>query len=372
MSSFDPYPLTRLCISISTAEIIRERRRQSWTPPGPSVPSSNAVSLLFRTWGSFHNAASFQSISAAVALRAAVLNYWEDFLGMALRPRVCKARVHYSALPVDMLELDHRLAPDTPASLSTNQRRGIVPPLPVPWEHVIRSGLETCRSPSVRYCGSQVQRNGPPRDSDKLTALRERTEWGRRTVSLSRASVDVVTSACHSNGIYDFCAPLLLLKNTPRVFLFSPCFLNISLTHFPPSPPLSSHPDLSLSHTASAPSRFGRILALVIQKQLLHGAHSFRRKMSLSWLLSAPAKLTTLGPGLSLRVCEQCRGNWNGCHGGGGPARAPKSAPVEPDSGTLGMDCSLVLSRHFPGATTWRFPVLPQRLSDSDWMELLG
>lgn len=172
---------------------------------------------------------------------------------------------------------------------------------------MIRSGLEPCRSSSVRYCGSQVQKNGPPRDSDKLTALRERTERGPRTVSLSRASVDVVTSACHSNGIYDIFAPLLFLKNTPCVVLLLPCFLNISLTHFPPDsiPPLviASRP---LSFRTFC---FGRILALVIQKQLLHGAHSVRRKMSLSWLLSAPAKLTTLGPGLSLRVWEQRRGN---------------------------------------------------------------
>lgn len=34
-----------------------------------------AVSLLFRTGGSFHNTASFRSISAAIVLRAVVLNY---------------------------------------------------------------------------------------------------------------------------------------------------------------------------------------------------------------------------------------------------------------------------------------------------------
>lgn len=232
----------------------------------------------------------------------------------------------------------------------------------------MRSGLETCRSPSVRYCGSQVQRNGPPRYSDKLTALRERTDWGRRTVSLTGASEDVVTLACHSNGIYDFCPICVSQKHPLRLFYFCLAFWTPRLpTLLPkPSPPLSSHPDLS--HSASAPFRFGRILALVIQKQLLHGAHSFRRKMSPSWLLSAPAKLTTLGPG---RVCEQCRGNWDGYLGGGGPTWAPKSAPVEPDSGTLGLDCSLVFSRHFPCATTWRFPILSQRLSDSNWMELL-
>lgn len=120
-----------------------------------------------------------------------------------------------------MLELDHRLAPDTPASLPTNQSRGTVPPLPIPSEHVIRRGLETCRSPSVRYCGSQVQWNGPPRDSDKLKAHRERTEWGRRTVSLTGASVDVVTSACHSNGIYDFCPICVSRKHPLRLFIFA-------------------------------------------------------------------------------------------------------------------------------------------------------
>lgn len=269
-----------------------------------------------------------------------------------------------------MLELDHRLAPDTPASLSTNQSAASSRPSRfLRTRDPKRSGnLPLAFSALLWFTGTEEW----PSARLWQTHGSARAHGVRTEDSLSKPRL----SGCCNFGMsleWDiwFFASLLFLKNTPCVFLFLPCFLNISLTHFPPDiiPPLSSHPDLS--HYASAPSRFGRILAPVIQKQLLHGAHSVCRKMSLSWLLSTPAKLTTLGPGLSLRVCEQRRGNWDGCHGGGGPTWAPKSAPVEPDSGTLGMDCSLVLSRHFPGATTWRFPVLTQRLSDSDWMELL-
>lgn len=153
-------------------------------------------------------------------------------------------------------------------------------------------------------------------------------------------------------------APFLFLKTTSCSL-----FLNILLCDHPAHFPPDTIPTPVITTSAPRPLSFRICTQLslradppVILKQLLHGAHFW--KMSLSWLLSLPAKLITLRAGLPLRVCELRPGNWDGFLGVGGPARAPKSAPVEPDGGTVGMDCCLVLSCHFSGATTWRVPVL--------------
>lgn len=163
--------------------------------------------------------------------------------------------------------------------------------------------------------------NGAPRVSDKLTALRERTDRGQSVY---------LTARCFLRGCYNFGAslewdiclfPLYFCSSKPPLASFLVCFffspLNILLTDHPAHflPDTISTPAIAFTTSASRPLSF-RICTLslradppVIQKHPLHGAHFFRRKMSLSWLLSLPSKLITLGPGLPLCVCELYRGN---------------------------------------------------------------